>query len=72
MANRGDQQSRPQRILVLISDLDSGGEYLIDERGQVVVDLTFVVPDEAAAVAAGIPETELIRGRGESESSSEA
>ena len=46
-------------------------EYLIDERGQVVVDPTFVVPDQAAAVAAGIPETELIRGRGDSESSSE-
>jgi hypothetical protein len=70
MAKRGEQRSRPRPTTVLISDLDSGDEYLIDERGQVVVELSFVVPDQAAAVAAGIPETELIRGRGDSESSS--
>jgi hypothetical protein len=47
----------------LVSDLgNSGDEYLVAERGQ-VIDFSFVVPDQPGATEAGIPEAELIHGR---------
>jgi hypothetical protein len=48
---------------VLVSDVgNSGDEYLVDERGQ-VIDLSFVVPDQPCATEARLPEAELIHGR---------
>jgi hypothetical protein len=48
---------------VLVSYLaDSGGEYLVNERGQ-VIDLNFVAPYRPGAGEVGVPEAELIPGR---------
>jgi hypothetical protein len=49
-----------------VSDLgNSGDEYLVDQRGQ-VIDPSFVAPDQPSAAKAGIPEAELIHGRHDS------